>query len=117
MPYIGSEAYGEAEKSERIPWSAAHMKCYGRASMTTFMRRYVQTTSLGLLLMGCGGQFPLWRFSYSIIHYIRMKFERHRLGFQNLYNIPQGMEVPRLTYQKFSNLIGNITDMVIAEQN
>ncbi len=63
------------------------------------------------------GYFPLWRLSYSIIPYIRMKFEQNGLGFQNLYNIPQGVEVPWLTYQQFSNLIGNITDMVIAEQN
>ena len=63
------------------------------------------------------GYFPLWRLSYSIILYIRMKFEQNRLGFQNLYNIPQGVEVPWLTYQQFSNLIGNVTDMVIAEQN
>ena len=46
-----------------------------------------------------------------------MKFEQNGLGFQNLYNIPQGVEVPWLTYQQFSNLIGNVTDMVIAEQN
>ena len=26
------------------------------------------------------------------------------------------MEVPFLTYQQFSNLIGNVTDMVVAEQ-
>ena len=63
------------------------------------------------------GYFPLWRLSYSIIPYIRMKFEQHGLGFQNLYNIPQGVEVPWLTYQQFSNLIGNVTDMVVAEQN
>ena len=63
------------------------------------------------------GYFPLWRLSYSIIPYIRMKFEQNRLGFQNLYNIPQGVEVPWLTYQQFSNLIGNVTDMVIAEKN
>ena len=63
------------------------------------------------------GYFPLWRLSYSIIPYIRMKFEQHGLGFQNLYNIPQGVEVPWLTYQQFSNLIGNVTDMVIAEEN
>ena len=50
------------------------------------------------------GYFPLWRLSYSIIPYIRMKFEQNRLGFQNLYNIPQGVEVPWLTYQQFSNL-------------
>lgn len=63
------------------------------------------------------GYFPLWRLSYSIIPYIRMKFEQNGLGFQNLYNIPQGVEVPWLTYQQFSNLVGNVTDMVIAEQN
>ncbi len=62
------------------------------------------------------GYFPLWRLSYSIIPYIRMKFEQNGLGFQNLYNIPQGVEVPWLTYQQFSNLIGNVTDMVVAEQ-
>ena len=59
----------------------------------------------------------MWRLSYSIIPYIRMKFEQNRLGFQNLYNIPQGVEVPWLTYQQFSNLIGNVTDMVVSEQN
>ena len=63
------------------------------------------------------GYFPLWRLSYSIIPYIRMKFEQNGLGFQNLYNIPQGVEVPWLTYQQFSNLVGNVTDMVVAEQN
>ena len=63
------------------------------------------------------GDFPLWRLSYSIIPYIRLKFERYGLGFQNLYSIPQGVEVPWLTYQQFSNLIGNVTDMVIAEQH
>ena len=62
------------------------------------------------------GYFPLWRLSYSIIPYIRMKFEQNGLGFQTLYNIPQGVEVPWLTYQQFSNLIGNVTDMVISEQ-
>ena len=36
------------------------------------------------------GYFPLWWLSYSIIPYIRMKFEQSGLGFQNLYNIPQG---------------------------
>ena len=54
------------------------------------------------------GYFPLWRLSYSIIPYIRMKFEQNGLGFQNLYNIPQSVEVLWLTYQQFSNLIGNV---------
>ena len=63
------------------------------------------------------GYFPLWRLSYSIIPYIRMKFEQNGLGFQSLYNVPQGVEVPWLTYQQFGNLIGNVTDMIITEQN
>ena len=46
-----------------------------------------------------------------------MKFEQSGLGFQNLYNIPQGVEAPWLTYQQFNNLVGTVTDMVIAEQN
>ena len=41
----------------------------------------------------------MWRLSYSIIPYIRMKFEQNGLGF---HNIPQGVEVPWLTYQQFS---------------
>lgn len=63
------------------------------------------------------GPLPLWRLSYAIIPYIRMKFEQNGLSFQSLYNMPPGMEVPWLTYQQFSNLVGNVTDMVIAEQN
>ena len=34
-----------------------------------------------------------------------MKSGQNGLGFQNFYNIPQGVEVPLLTYQWFSNLI------------
>ena len=49
--------------------------------------------------------------------YIRMKLEQNGLGFQSLYNVSQGVEVPWLTYKQFGNLIGNVTDMVIAEQN
>ena len=63
------------------------------------------------------GYFPLWRLSYAIIPYIRMKFEDYGLGFQNLYNMPKGVEVPWLTYQQFGNLVGNLTDMIIEEQN
>lgn len=63
------------------------------------------------------GYFPLWRLSYAIIPYIRMKFEQYGLGFQNLYNIPKGVEIPWLTYHQFGNLVGNLTDMIIEEQN
>ena len=63
------------------------------------------------------GFFPLWRLSYAIIPYIRMKFEKCGLGFQNLYNMPKGVEVPWLTYQQFGNLVGNLTDMIVEELN
>lgn len=46
-----------------------------------------------------------------------MKFEQNGLGFQNRYNIPQDVEAPWLTYQQFSNLIGNVTDMVVQSRN
>ena len=62
------------------------------------------------------GCFPLWRLSYAIVPYIRMKFEKCGMGFQNLYNMPKGVEVPWLTYQQFGNLVGNLTDMIVAEQ-
>ena len=38
-------------------------------------------------------------------------------SFQKLFTMPQGMEIPWLTYQQFSNLIGNLTDMIVVEQN
>ena len=46
-----------------------------------------------------------------------MKFEKYGLGFQNLYNMPKGVEVPWLTYQQFGNLVGNLTDMIVEEEN
>ena len=62
------------------------------------------------------GHSPIWQLSYAIIPYMRMKLETHGLGFQNLYNIPMGADVPWLTYQQFGNLVGNLTDMIVAEQ-
>ena len=46
-----------------------------------------------------------------------MKFEKCGLGFQNLYNMPKGVEVPWLTYQQFGNLVGNLTDIIVEEEN
>ncbi len=63
------------------------------------------------------GDFPLWRLSYTIIPYIREKFEHIGLSFQSLFNMSRGMEVPFLTYQQFSNLIGSIVPMIVKEQN
>ena len=63
------------------------------------------------------GDFPLWRLSYTIIPYIRDKFEHIGLSFQSLFNMPRGMEVPFLTYQQFSKLIGSVVPMIVKEQN
>ena len=46
-----------------------------------------------------------------------MKFEKCGLGFQNLYNMPKGVEVPWLTYQPFGNLVGNLTVIIVEEEN
>ena len=62
--------------------------------------------------------FPLWRMSYDIIRYFRDKFEHEmEWSFQRLFMMPPDVEIPWLDYQQFSNLVGNLTDMVVAEQN
>ena len=64
------------------------------------------------------GDFPLWRLCYAIQNYFRNKFETEMdWSFQKLYMMPKEMQIPWLTYQQFSNLIGNLTDMIVAEQN
>ena len=64
------------------------------------------------------GDFPLWRMSYDIIRYFRKKFETEMdWSFQKLFSMPENMEVPWLGWQQFSNLVGNLTDMIIAEEN
>ena len=64
------------------------------------------------------GEFPLWRLCYAIQNHFRNKFETEmEWSFQKLFTMPKDMEIPCLTYQQFSNLIGNLTDMIVAEQN
>jgi len=64
------------------------------------------------------GDFPLWRMSYDIIRYFRAKFEHEmEWSFQRLFMMPPDVEIPWLNYRQFSNLVGNLTDMVVAEQN
>ena len=64
------------------------------------------------------GDFPLWRMSYDIIRYFRKKFETEMdWSFQRLFMMPEDVEVPWLDWQQFSNLVGNLTDMIVAEQN
>lgn len=64
------------------------------------------------------GDFPLWRWSYEIIKHFRKKFENEiEWSFQKLFLMDKDDELPWLSYQHFSNLIGNLTDMVVEEQN
>ncbi len=62
------------------------------------------------------GDFPLWRMSYDIIRYFRKKFETEMdWSFQRLFSMPEDVDVPWLNWQQFSNLVGNLTDMIVAE--
>ena len=63
------------------------------------------------------GDFPLWRLSYSMLPLLRDKFEVSGFSFQQLYNVPEGTELPWLTYQQFGNLIGTLVPEIIQEQN
>ena len=64
------------------------------------------------------GDFPLWRLCFVIQNYFRKKFEYGmEWSFQKLFMMPKEMQIPWLTYQQFSNLIGNLTDMIVEEQN
>ena len=64
------------------------------------------------------GDFPLWRLSYLMTQYIRDKFE-HEMdwSFQRLFLMPEAAEIPWLTYKQFGNLVGNLTDLIVKEQN
>lgn len=64
------------------------------------------------------GDFPLWRLSYEIIKYFRQKFETEmEWSFQRLFLMDRDSEVPWLSYKQFGNLVGNLTDMIVEEQN
>lgn len=64
------------------------------------------------------GDFPLWRMSYDIVRHFRRKFETELdWSFQRLFTMPEDAEVPCLTYQQFSNLVGNLTDKIVAAEN
>ena len=64
------------------------------------------------------GDFPLWRMSYLILPYFRNKFEyAMEWSFQNLFLAPIEHDIAWLPYQQFCNLVGNLTDLVVKEQN
>ena len=60
--------------------------------------------------------FPMWRMTYMITSYFHTIFDRElHWNLQFLFSMPDNESFPCLTYQQFSNLIGNATDMAIAE--
>ncbi len=64
------------------------------------------------------GDFPLWRLSYEIIKHFRNKFETEmEWSFQKLFLMDEDVTIPYLSYQHFSNLVGNLTDLIVQEQN
>ena len=64
------------------------------------------------------GDFPLWRMSYLILPHFRLKYETElEWSFQNLFRAPPDHEIGWLSYQEFSNLVGNLTDLIVKEQN
>ena len=64
------------------------------------------------------GDFPLWRLSYEAIKHFRNKFEMEmEWSFQRLFVMDEDAELPWLSYQQFSNLVGNLTDLIVKEQN
>ncbi len=64
------------------------------------------------------GDFPLWRMSYLILLYFRNKFEYEmEWSFQNLFMVSTRHNIAWLSYQEFCNLVGNLTDLIIKEQN
>lgn len=64
------------------------------------------------------GDFPLWRMSYDLIRHFRRIFECELdWSFQRLFTMVKDDEVPWFSYQQFSNIVGNLTDKIVAEEN
>ena len=64
------------------------------------------------------GDFPLWRMSYDLIRHFRRIFECELdWSFQRLFTMDKDDEVPWFSYQQFSNIVGNLTDKIVAEEN
>lgn len=64
------------------------------------------------------GDFPLWRWAYEIVSHIRAKFKTDLdWGMKRLIYMKKWEEVPMLSFQQFGNMFGNLTDIIVAEQN
>jgi hypothetical protein len=60
--------------------------------------------------------FPMWRMTYMITSYFHTIFDRElHWNLQYLFSMPDNETFPWLTYQQFSNLVDNATDMAVAE--
>lgn len=63
------------------------------------------------------GYFPIWRMSYHIVSLFRMTYEtRMEWSFQRLFTEFKTVELPWMDWPHFSNLIFNLTDMIVKEQ-
>lgn len=64
------------------------------------------------------GDFPLWRLSYEIQKHFRNQFETvMEWSFQRLFLMDDQTDLPWLSYKHFGNMVGNLTDKIVAEQN
>lgn len=63
------------------------------------------------------GDFPIWRLTYDMLRYFRMSYETEMAwSFQNLFTMPQEVQVPWLSWRQFSNLIFNLTDRIVEQR-
>gem|GEM_PF-6305104 len=63
------------------------------------------------------GYFPIWRMSYHIVSLFRMMYEtRMDWSFQRLFMEFRNEELPWMDWPHFSNLIFNLTEMIVREQ-
>ena len=63
------------------------------------------------------GYFPIWRMSYHIVSLFRMTYEtRMEWSFQRLFTEFRNVELPWMDWPHFSNLIFNLTEMIVREQ-
>jgi len=54
----------------------------------------------------------------KVVVHIRAKFETElELGMERLIRLKKWVEVPTLSFQQFINMVGNLTDMIVAEEN
>ena len=64
------------------------------------------------------GYFPLWSLSYYVLNFIRNKMEGPmEFGFQRLFTMNLWRDAEWMSYQHFYNLIGNLTELIVKEND